>query len=912
MISPGRITIVLFTQFAISTLCLGILPLQDQWRAACRALEAGKAAEASRLLDAFQQWYGSEPAALEPEFSELRLRLQVIAALQAGFLEKAQNLLQEWLEGRKTGQPFHAYLLFQAAVVAQALGQTEEGRRLRDAFLEAYPELPEGRILRWTHLDQAMMAGDALEAGRQLAHLLKDTRMSSDERTLVLTARSILEASQGDAEAAMASLKALPADARPALRRYCRGRLAPILARSLLSAETGSTATEAAGWLCSEGELAQLLGDLSQTSSHHAQGAASRQHLWLQHWRHRLNHLQAMRQPEEAGQASTLDNLHMLRLHCLRAGGSLREARHLARALIRSPQHIAGTTLLAAHVASVDILLETQAWEDLAQSIEAFAMDFPDAVERADIAFLGARAAAAQRDWTMALILVDMLLADWPEHAARNSWRLFRAGWLLSNQQPEEALRQLEALRPGMPPRWEPLVALQVARCLRALSKIEEAANAYQSLLADTMAPVDIRESASLDLLKLQLQSGLFTAFDETFQAHEADFPEGRRQWEARILAGNRFEATGEADRAEKRYLEVNQQGPVAEAGLAFSRLSRLHRKGNSHQAAVPVAREWMDRCLDLGHPLSEDLMALMLWVQTRSETPVFEAELLQRLLALARQDSGLLPLKAFLQVIRPHWMHYRSIIGSSAGSTLDFACAEAGTLLSEGRETVAVAWFLGAAGLLASSGRQDSADTLRIRALQLERPENLNADDAYILAATAEAYAFPKARELLTAFIAEFPLSGHIPTAMLMLAGGLHREGRATEALRLLDRLVEDWPDSPCHLEAALTRCRWLLDGGQATACLQQTEVLMAYPKLSALIAAEALLLRARAAHALDEPESAFLALTRLLNLYPDTPAAPGARQQLKTTFQELLPDDKVFWRRRLEQMLPIEDWQT
>ena len=146
-------SLLLTVATVLPSAALAVLPLRDQWRAACQALSNGDAVRAAAAFEDFNAWYAGEPEAADPQFQEGLVRLWGLAALQAGQTEAALELLEKWLADF-TGQSRHrAFIRFQLAAGYRSLGLEEEAIRHWAVFIAEHPDLPETALVHWMWAD---------------------------------------------------------------------------------------------------------------------------------------------------------------------------------------------------------------------------------------------------------------------------------------------------------------------------------------------------------------------------------------------------------------------------------------------------------------------------------------------------------------------------------------------------------------------------------------------------------------------------------------------------------------------------------------------------------------------------------------------------------------------------------------
>ncbi|HKJ91068.1 MAG TPA: tetratricopeptide repeat protein, partial [Oceanipulchritudo sp.] len=571
---------------------IAVMPLREQWQAACRSLAGGDPANALATFRTFDQWYGSEPEVAKPEFNEIRIRLWGLAAMQAGALEEAARLLERWLVENPGTERFRAFIRFQLTGIHQALGNWEMTARHRSAFLEDHPNLPETALIRWVMADEAFAEKDFAAAREQLL-LVRETRhLPSSGHLLAATALALVELAAGNAAAALDYLRPEAAGNAAVLLDFWRSLLAPSLARQLLKENDPQGATIASSWFEHRPALGTRLARFRQALGPPGHGKirpgqSVRGSIWNAHWQGQLAKLSHSLGNDDESR-NELEQLYRLRLRTL-----FQSARHgdsivLGTALFQSAQSVSPALRTSACKAAIEGHMHLRQWDRAEAVAYSFLERFPEDPDLPEILLLQARSAAGRGQWGKAVTLADRLLASWPEHRSRHSWRLYRAGWLLDRGHPEAAREAFSDLSQSpVPETWKPFITFQTARCLEVLRLLGEATDHYRSVTSLSASASRLRESAWSGLLKIHLREGNDDAFEEDLSHYRSRFPDGSLQATMTNLEGSNHRRHGRHEAAVAAFSKV-ASGSSPVNGYAREQLSLLFREARE---TVPLKR---------------------------------------------------------------------------------------------------------------------------------------------------------------------------------------------------------------------------------------------------------------------------------------------------------------------------------
>ena len=289
----------------------GVLPLRDQWAAACRALSRGQAGQAAALLEEFEAWYGAEPAVLEPEFRDPYLRLRGLTLLQTGDTAGGISLLEEWLENSGEAGPYSAFIRFQLAQAYLASGDQTAAEAHWERFLTDHPGLPECALVHWMWADQLVRQEKFAEAREHLENVLRESRLPGSGTALARAALALVDLRLGNLLSGLEQLRAEAAES-PVLLAW-RAILAPALAHQLLEAGNYEEARQASSWFDRPENLVHQLATLRQPDRRQS---GIREGIWNRHWSGQLRRLQSTA-GNSPGNLPDMAQLYHLRMEIL-------------------------------------------------------------------------------------------------------------------------------------------------------------------------------------------------------------------------------------------------------------------------------------------------------------------------------------------------------------------------------------------------------------------------------------------------------------------------------------------------------------------------------------------------------------------------------------------------------------------
>ena len=851
-----------------------ILPLRDQWQAACRALSGGDAASALHLFREFNDWYADEPEVQDPAFHEGRIRLWGLAALEAGEFGEAATLLERWLGENPDLKRYRAFLRFQLIGLYQSIGELEALDRHREIFLVEHPELPECALVRWSWADALISSGDFPQAREHLQAVLESVHLPTSGLELARAALALVELASGNRMEALQMLHTDEQGSSGRMLRFWKALLAPALVKQFLEEDDPDTANQVAAWFDRVDSMKSHLSEVRSPLAANIRnpgGTGIRQSIWNRHWSAQLDRLDHSLGVQADSNGGT-DVLYTLRLRALLAAKEARKATVLAEALLRSHQPLEPNLRAEAFKADIEASLQLKAWERAQARVEAFAREYPDDPALPEIQFLSARTAAARTDWPAALNQVDILLQSHPGHPSRRTWALLRGDWLLQSGRPEEALEAFHHLEASVPDAWKPFLAFQSGRCLAALREPARAVAQFRIVADMPGANYSLRESAYLEQLKLFLRYPDETAFQKTLATYRKTFPDGQQRWMIENLAGTFQKALGQPEQAIDLFAPVAASGHPA-AAFAREELSGLYRQVKDLDGLRRHGLDWIRSGLleDLPVP-PQPFVDCLDWQLTAARTalpPALLQDLLEDLQA-GRQAFAVTP---FLDLLENQWPAYREAMGASAETMPDWCKKMADHAYNVAAWAAFAAYQLHEAELLHRQGRIDSADARRIRVLQAVDPYLLPEEAAFTVAETASRYDFPEGGDLFSLFLHRFPHSAQRPAGLFHLALILRQtEGEGKdEAIRLLEEIIQDWADSALYREAALRLARWRIDDFSPDQALALLNSLLDDPFLSPSETSRALLWRSHADFMTGKPERGILNCLRIIQIYPD-----------------------------------------
>jgi tetratricopeptide (TPR) repeat protein len=321
-------------------------------------------------------------------------------------------------------------------------------------------------------------------------------------------------------------------------------------------------------------------------------------------------------------------------------------------------------------------------------------------------------------------------------------------------------------------------------------------------------------------------------------------------------------------------------------------------------------ALNWISTAMASGSHLPPDPFQDLQLVKRSAGGQAIPEATLQNLLEALDSGNPHLPMEAFLDTLRDDWDAHAGTVAGGSMEIRDWIESRATACHQAANWPAYAVYQLYAARLYELSGRVDSADARRIQVIQSVDPALLGESALFTTARTAHAYDFPEMQALLERFLVRFPDSLQRPDALFLLAGIRRADGDAGGAASLLGEIRTAWPDAGIYRDACLRLAAWHLEDAAPEAALNILATLLDLPRLPPGLAAEALLLRARADFRTGRPERAVLNALRILNLYPDfhdkTESAlglvlehlnslddPQARSELAARLRATAPED-------------------
>ncbi|HSH10000.1 MAG TPA: tetratricopeptide repeat protein [Oceanipulchritudo sp.] len=843
----------------------GVLPLRDQWQAACRAMAVGQAEQAMGLLGEFDAWYADEPAVRDPAFREGYLRLKGLTALQTGRIEEGIGLLESWLEEYPDHPRYRAFIRFQVASGQRARGETDAAIRHWQVFLQAHPELPECALVHWMWAD-LLMAGEAYEQARpHLMAVLEETRLPPSGNALARSALALVDLHCGNRQQTVDWLRPGSAEASPVLSLW-RALLAPSLAQQLLEEEQVDQAAEVAGWFDRPQSLAQRLPPLPSSNKASPQGA--RQAIWSSHWSMQLQRLRSAL--EGSGPDSIqISSLYALRLRILLRAKAADQAEILATGLLQSSAEELRDIRATAYGAAIEASHLLKDWSRAEELAAEFALAYPGDPDLPRILFLQAQTAAGRKDLASAISQADRLITTCPEHAARPGWEIVAAGWRLEAGRAAEALSVFDSLATTAPASWQPFLRFQQARCQEALKETDVAIALYTEVSETDTANQALREQAVAGLLKIHLGKWHWAEFDRMVAHYHKTWPDGMNRLMIENQAATAYLQRGDTVQAVLLFEKIAaEDSPLAT--YAHEQLSAIHRQSPNPEILRTHAIAWIRQGLANGKELPETPFLDCRLYQRQCSKPALPDGLLPSLMEVLELRPGCFPAPPFLDMLEDQWASYSDLLQADSSSFADWIRSAATNFLISDKRAPFAAFQLHGALLLERQGRPDSADALRIEVLQAVDPEFLDAVGLMVIASTATRYDFPEAQELLQSVLIRYPDSDQRPEVLFLLARLLRNSEESAKAFPLLEEVLSDWPDAPIHNEACLELAGWLVEDGRHPEALATLGVLLEKPGLAPLQAAQALVLRAEADFKSGAMERGLLDCQRVLTLYP------------------------------------------
>lgn len=848
--------LALFLIYALAASLAGaVLPLRDQWRAACASLAAGNGHEASRLFAEFRNWYAEEEEASDPEFRERLLRYHALACLAAGDSGAAIPILEEWFLEYPDAAAHRAFLRYQLATAYGAVGKTGEMKKSLEQFLHEHKDLPEAILVHWHLADLAIAGENHAEAAGQFRRILAHEKLSPAAAGIARCAFATLQLRE---ESAGESLRLLQGDPHGPLLEKWRAVLAPGLAARLLGKGEAAKAWKVSGWFRPAAATAEELRRLLPTTQP-GDALSFRAGLWRRHWRKQLESLcGGIRDGKTA--IPSLAQLYGLRLRALSAAGHAFKATVLGEALVGAPdistelRALAFATVVRGHQALED-------WEAAEGYSLRFLEEFPDHPSLPRILFLNARTAVLQSRYTVAAEQLASLIAAYPQHDDIPRWELELASCRLQAGEAATALKLLAALRERAPASWRALLRFKEGCCLVRMGRSEEAGEALRSVPLESGATAALRESALVEQLKLA--RGDAGQFLSLLDDYITNFPNGRHAGLVGNLAGGFHLARREFDKAEPFFLAtVDQGGPQAD--FARGKLVTVYQNSGDNEALRDHLLLWLRRAAD-GEPVPEEPFVRLRQRVSAGDGIAIPEELIRTLHRNLMANRASFPVPAFLDLLEECW--------TTAGKPFTVSASFPDWLKAETRRADGVPALLLSlyrAGRLDRAGRTDSADAIRLRQLEQEITAPLPAPAAFALAHVSAAYDFPEARSRLESFLAGHPHSPDIPESLFLLAGVHLSAGNIEPALPLLRTVHRKFPDAAIWPEAGETYASVLMSNGEVEAAVAIAGELLASPDLSPLRAASLLLLKAEGDAARGRFREVAVNCQRLLVLYP------------------------------------------
>jgi tetratricopeptide (TPR) repeat protein len=855
-----RSLILILILFPFLPCALGVLPMRDQWRAACRALSTSQARQAQELFREFDSWYGDEPAAREAGFRSSYLRLRGLAAMQAGDPAEALPLFEEWLRDNPASAPFHAFIRFQAAAACRLLGRDPEALGHWNRFLEEHKGIPERLLVRWLKAELLAAMGQIHAAADEFRHIASDRSLPPSGAALAGAALALIEIERGEPATALAWLLQDEPCASPPLELW-RSILAPAIAAGLLETSPAD-ALRAAGWFDRPENMAFAAGLMSPARN--GPGESVRQYIWNHHWEGQLERLRAAANP---GTTSGLGLLHSLRLRALLRAGKPETALLLATVLMESEAEEARAVRPEACAGAIEAAIALKEWERARSVGQAFLEAFPADPELPRILFMLARLAAARADFNEAVHQANHLVSRFPEHSTVLSWRMAAAGWLLEGGQPATAMDALEDIATVAPPSWGSYLLLQRGRCLDKLGRPEEALDILRLVMDADKATPALREQALVEAIGISMQQFRTALFDQLLLTYRQRFPEGMNRLMVGNMAGSFHRIRGDLRGALSEFAEV-ASGTGEPARFAREQISGILVQLGDWPGLRRHALDWINNCLSSGEPLPpgplDDCMAFL----RCSGLPALPAEMLPALMERLATDPGAFPATALLDLLELQWDSLAPSLG--AHQFRQWLDHEASAGQRSGQLLGSVRLRLHGATLLEREGRRDSADAIRIALLQVAATTRLDSASLANITFTADDYDFPESFQLLEALLDRSPAPEHRPEALLRLAQRLRKTGEIVRAGSLLREILLHWRDARVIEEAALLMAGWQLEEQRPAEALAVLDPLLERTSLDPLTAAKALLLRAQADFMAGNPERGRLSCSRIITLYP------------------------------------------
>jgi tetratricopeptide (TPR) repeat protein len=296
-----------------------------------------------------------------------------------------------------------------------------------------------------------------------------------------------------------------------------------------------------------------------------------------------------------------------------------------------------------------------------------------------------------------------------------------------------------------------------------------------------------------------------------------------------------------------------------------------MYRESNDMTRLRRHALNWISAAMASGSRLPPDPFQDLQLVKRSPGGQAIPEATVQNLLEALDSGNPHLPTEAFLDALRDDWDTHAGTVAGGSMEIRDWIESRATACHQNANWPAYAIYQLYAARLYEMAGRMDSADARRIQVIQSVDPALLGESALFTTARTAHAYDFPERQALLERFLVRFPDSLQRPDALFLLAGIRRAEGDTDRAASLLGEIRTAWPDAGIYRNACLRMAAWHMEDGAPGAALDILAALLDLPRLAPGMAAEALLLRARADFRTGRPERGVLNVFRILNLYPD-----------------------------------------
>lgn len=847
----------------LSSYCSAVLPLRDQWRAACANMAGGNAKAACHLFEEFDQWYGEEPETGEASFREKYLRLRGLACLQAGLQEKGQDCLEEWLDAHQPELRYHAFVRFQLASSYAFTGKLDKAVSNWQAFIAEHPKLPETALVHWKLADFYVSQSAWTDAEPHLLSALDHPQLPPSGKVLVKAALALLELSRENNAAALEWLGSMEAGSQ--VGELWQAILAPSLVSSLLATEQPAEALRISSWFSRPEQLEAILSQFLQTDPARP---GLRQLVWNTHWRQQSWMLETNISKSVAD--SELEaSQYRLKLASLRRSGLAQHSLVLARALLSSQLPVADSLRSIAYCEAIESCHVFKDWIEADLLVDEFIDAFPDHPDLPEILYLQASSSAGRGDFKSALMRIGQLIDSYPEQRSINKWRLSQAGWTLESGDAGEAIRLYAELAYVCPEGWHPFINFQQGRCEEYRQDRTAAIRVYQLAADHPSSTPALQEQALLAILKLHLRILDTRSFLEILARYRKSFPEGLNRIMVEILAATLLHQTGRPAEAIECLIPLINQ-PTPAALQAYSLLSDIYISQSDKISLITAAKDQLTLYLDKEISLPEKPLQDLMLAQQRMESHVLDASLLGRLLTILNGAAADCPDFVLLRLLVDRWESYSRMLGKSGVRAEDWLSSQASSHLNANRIRPYASYTLFLADSLAEQGRHDSADARRIQVLQSVYPNIIGEYASSVLALTAASYSFPEASSMLELFLRRFPASDKRPDILLNLATTLRSDNADTESRNLLEEIRDEWPDSTTFPKASLLLAEWLAEDGLPFAALATLDKLLERGDLEARITAHAIFLRAQLFFSTGETGKGILNCQRLLQLYP------------------------------------------